>query len=155
MNARNKGASVAPFVLDNDLRYDWTVKVHVPTGKGGRAVTKFTATFQHVSPERRNAILTELREQLRAQTELRSRPVDADEADEASAEEQLIDRVLSYEHQLLSEVLVGFKGIKTPAGGDLEYSPETRDQLLANSWARSALMAAYQQSLQSRDDRGN
>lgn len=160
----NIGASVPAFVLDNNLTYEWTIPVFVPF-KGGRRKTKFTAIFKHVSPQRRQEILVEMREQMKQQAEAREllQRAESGDGDIEQLEDDVIElagRVISYQSALMEEVLVGWNGIKTPApegekAGELAFSDEARDQLLANSWAASALMERYEISLKSRDDKGN
>lgn len=139
---------IGAFVLNNDATYDWSVYPEVPGPGGKRVKVKIGCQFKHVSPQRRVEIMEEWRERLKARE---SAAKDAEQGDEVEAATAL----LSYEEMLLQEVLVSFSNVRTPAGDELECNDETKSQLIANSWARDALMKGYFQSLKSRDDQGN
>lgn len=48
---------------------------------------------------------------------------------------------------LLNEILVGWSDVKDDEGNDVPFTPETRDQALALPYVRTALFAAYQDSI--------
>ena len=149
MSNQSRNVQVGAFVLNNDATYPWTVNVHTPSPKGGKLKTKFKAEFKHVTPERRLEILEEFREQLRKREQV------AEDGAAGDDDVQQIKDVMSFERMLLQEVLIGFSGIKTPDGSDLANTPENIGLVLSNSWARDALLQAYNVSLQGRSAEGN
>lgn len=145
-------AQIGDFVLNNDAEYDWTVYPLVPGARGKRDKLRIGARFKHVPATRRIEILDEFRENMKR----RAKPAgdsgeDINEVDELSVAKD----VLSFEGLLLDEVLIDFKHVRDANGNAVPCTPETKQMLLENSWARSALFNGYMQSLQSRDDTGN
>lgn len=143
---------VGDFVLNNDAEYDWTVYPNVPGAKGKREKLRIGARFKHVTAERRVSIMEEYRDRLKTRAKPKGDDgIDLNDDDEVDAVKEL----LSFEGLLLEEVLVDFKHVRDTDGNEVACTSETKAQLISNSWARSALIHGYMQSLQSRDDTGN
>lgn len=134
--------TVGVFVLDNDLTYPWWIYVYSPDGKGGTAKTKFKAEFRHLSPDRRQQIMEHYQDQLAEQR-------DAEDSDDLV---KTSSQLKSFQHALLHEVTLNVSNLRDAEGQDLTFDSDDPkfEQLLDNSWARSALFDGYMRSLQSR-----
>lgn len=139
--------SLPNFVLDNSHEFTWPVKVPVPI-EGRHKTFQFKARFKHVTPERRLEILEDFQEEAKA----RNQRLLADEAENAAddAETEIEKEHPTFEQDLLSEVLIGFEGINDTSGEPVEFSEASRDALLQNDFARTALLKAYMAALNGR-----
>lgn len=149
--ARN--ISIGDFILNNEAVFAWTVYVYVPNSAGtGKTKLKFGVDFMHVTPERRLELLQEFRDK----AEERKRLEDIPDGEKSQEDIEAIRQVLSFERMLLEETVVRFtKGIRDPQGTDVSAAEETRAKMFSNSWARDALLHAYQLALQGRSAEGN
>lgn len=145
-NAKN--TTTGPFVLNNEATYPWTVYVFVPSANGGKNKLKFKAEFKHLTAARRLEVLNTFRDNLKARAGL-------EDSQSEDAPEVTVKDVASFEELLLDEVLLGFSGIVDASGQDVPFNEDTKAALISNSWARDALLHAYQQSLVGRSDLGN
>lgn len=145
MGRQKTNERIGDFVLNNEAEYDWNVYPHAPDGRGGRKKFKIKCRFRHITRDRRVEVLQEHRERVEA---LRQAKGSDDELD-------LQKGVNSFEVELLREALVSFSGVVDAQGAPVPCTDETKDLLLANDWARSALLDGYIKSLSGRDDTGN
>jgi hypothetical protein len=148
---------VEDFVLNNEAEFDWVCYPHVPGDGGHRTKMRIGARFKHVSDERRIEVMEQFRENVKARVKLAEK---AEKGEEGGAEVedddiQTVKQIVSFEAMLLEEVLVSFKYVKDPKGNAVLCTPETKTQLISNSWARKCLLRGYQQAMDSRDDAGN
>lgn len=148
-----RNVTIGDFVLNNDAIFPWTVYVHVPNASGtGKNKVKFGVEFRHVTPERRLELLQDFRDKAEDRKRLENIPDSEKSDDDVVA----IREVLSFEHMLLEETVVGFtKGIRDPQGNDISASDSTKAQMFSNAWARDALLYSYQLALQGRSAEGN
>lgn len=153
MTRPSRNTTIGGFVLNNDATFPWTVYVHVPNASGtGKDRVKFKAIFKHVTPERRLQLLEDFQAQIRERERLSSIP----DQDKSDADIQTLREALSFERMLLEEVVPRFdSGILDGEGNDISQAEGTRGGMFANSWARSALLQAYEQALQGRAAEGN
>lgn len=150
---RTKNQTVGNFVLNNDAVYPWMVYAWVPKPDGsGKVKTKFQVEFKHASPERRLELLDEFRDRLRQREALESQNLGELSDDEAN----IMRDGVSFEQTLLNDVVVRFlKHVVDRDGNDISQNEGTKEAMLRNAWARDALLAAYQISLQGRNPEGN
>ena len=114
---------IGEFVLNNDATYDWTVYPEIP-GKGGtRVKVKIGATFKHVTPERRVAVLEEYRNLVKERAKKRDRdePNDDQDSNEGNDDIEAVRQALGFEGSLLNEVLIGFKYVRDVHGNAVTY----------------------------------
>lgn len=154
-NNRNpsRNQQVGDFVLNNDAVFAWTCYPYVPQAEtAGKKKMRFGVEFKHVEPERRMEILEEFRARMRQREAIEAKPHE----DLTDDEMAVLREVLSFEKLLLEEVVVRFtKYIRDKDGNDISEHPETRANMLNNSWARDSLLVNYQQALSSRSPEGN
>jgi hypothetical protein len=141
---------VGIFVLDNDAVFPWTAYVHVPNPNkpGEKQKFKLPVEFRHITPERRVEILEEWRDTNLAREEIGEQPQGADEVD-------VIKKAISFERMLLNEAIARFPEVRAPDGGKLPDTDETKQAVLSNNWAVSALLPAYKTFLLGHSSEGN
>ena len=149
--ARN--ISIGDFILNNEAVFPWTVYVFYPNPSGtGKDKLKFGVEFKHVTPERRLELLQEFRDKAEERRRLEEIP----DGEKSQEEIDAIREVLSFERMLLGETVVSFtKGVRNTQGKDISADEGTRQGMFSNSWARDALLHAYQKALEGRSAEGN
>lgn len=145
---------VEDFVLNNEAEFDWVCYPHVPGNGGHRTKMRIGARFKHVSDERRVEVMEQFRENIKARAKLAEKGQE-DGAEVEDSDIETVKQIVSFEALLLEEVLISFKYVKDVHGKAVECTPETKSQLISNSWARKCLLRGYQQAMDSRDDSGN
>jgi hypothetical protein len=142
------------FVLNNSCVFPWTVRVFVPNAKGDgkKDAAKFKVEFRHVTPEERLQLLEDFRREIDERKRLESIP----DEDKSPEDVEAVRKLISFENLLLDRVIERvLSGVRDGQGTDISQDPATKGQLIANAWARDALLQAYEQALRSRSPEGN
>lgn len=142
-------APFAPFVFDLSARFQWPVVVRVPSTEhvGKKVKTRFTASFCHVSEERRMAILAEHRQALQTARQ----PAE----DETGEDRSDVELAFSLSQKVLAEVLDRCDDIVGPDGQQIPWSPELKRALITHQMVWPALYAAYMEAIAQQDPAGN